>query len=136
MKLSAETKGVRLIHSENEDEAGDSPTLLSQHIQNRELARVVSNLIQNAIEAPRARQVNVATREYPSGFEIEIADNGTGIPKANWRTLGRRGFTFGKVRGNGLGVAHAKDWTNSVGGRLRVRTSETSGTSVVLSLPR
>lgn len=136
MKMSAETKGVRLIHTENQGEDGLSPTLLSRHIQSRDLARVVSNLIQNAIEAPSAMQVNIATREYPSGFEIEIADNGTGIPKANWRALGRRGFTFGKTRGNGLGVAHAKDWTNSVGGRLRVRTSQTSGTSVVLSLPR
>lgn len=136
MKMSAENKGVSLIHTEYHGKDCESPTLLSQHIQSRDLARVVSNLIQNAIEAPRARQVNIATREYPSGFEVEIADNGTGIPKANWRTIGRRGFTFGKARGNGLGVAHAKEWTNSVGGRLRVRTSPSSGTSVVLSLPR
>lgn len=136
MKMNAETKGVSLIHTENQGEDGVSPTSLSQNIQSRDLARVVSNLIQNAIEAPRARQVNIATREYPSGIEIEIADNGSGIPTANWRTLGRRGFTFGKVRGHGLGVAHAKDWTNSVGGRLRVRTSQVSGTSVVLTLPR
>jgi len=136
MKVNAETKGVQLIHTENEAQDGASPTVLSQHIQSRDLARVVSNLIQNAIEAPSAMQVTVATREFPSALEIEIADNGTGIPKQNWRMLGRKGFTVGKDRGNGLGVASAKDWTNSVGGRLRVRTSRSSGTSIVLTLPR
>ncbi|MDZ4085025.1 MAG: HAMP domain-containing sensor histidine kinase [Bdellovibrionales bacterium] len=136
MKMNAETKGVQLVHTEDKTQKGLPPAVLSQEIQCRDLARVVSNLIQNAIEAPSAKQVNIATRELPSSIEIEIADNGTGIPKPNWRMLGRRGFTFGKERGHGLGVSHAKDWTNSVGGRLRVRTSQSSGTSVVLTLPR
>lgn len=138
MKLNAESKGVQLTFAEfvpNEIESERS-VLLSPKVQHRDLARVVSNLIQNALEAPNARLVNIATREVPSGFEIEIADNGTGIPKKTWQTFGRRGFTFGKSRGNGLGVANAKEWMESVGGRLRVRSSRAAGTTVVLTLPR
>jgi signal transduction histidine kinase len=135
MKLNAESKGVQLVLSEIEALNRNSPLILPAQIQPQDLARVVSNLIQNALEAPRALHVNVATRERQNGFEIEITDNGSGIPRSSWRRLGERGFTFGKSRGNGLGISHAKEWTNSVGGRLRVRSSRTSGTSVTLTLP-
>lgn len=136
MKLTAESKGIHLLISETEAPKSSPPVLLPPQIQPQDLARVVSNLIQNAIEAPKAIQVIIATRERQSEFEIEISDNGSGIPRSSWRRLGSRGFTTGKTNGNGLGISHAKEWTNSVGGRLRVRSSSDRGTSVTLTLPR
>jgi signal transduction histidine kinase len=136
MRLSAESKGVLLVISETEATESAPAALLPPQIQPQDLARVVSNLIQNAIEAPSAIEVNIATRERQTDFEIEIADNGSGIPRSSWRRLGSRGFTSGKTSGSGLGISHAKDWTNSVGGRLRVRSSVNRGTSVTLTLPR
>jgi signal transduction histidine kinase len=136
MKLSAESKGVLLVIAETEAPESSPPVLLPPQIQPQDLARVVSNLIQNAIEAPSTLQVSIATRERRTDFEIEISDNGSGIPRSSWRRLGRRGFTYGKTSGNGLGISHAKEWTNSVGGRLHVRSSSDRGTSVTLTLPR
>lgn len=139
MKFSAEEKGVRLVLKEPDAQVGAPPLKLSSKIQAQDLARVVSNLIQNAIEAPAANQVTIEPRRISNSYEIEITDNGTGIPRKNWRMLGQKGFTFGKTRGNGLGISHAKEWTDSVGGKLQVRTSlnsQTRGTSIVLTLPR
>jgi signal transduction histidine kinase len=136
MKFNAETRGVHLFVSQLEPLENAPPAALPPQIQPQDLARVLSNLIQNALEAPKALEVSVAARSRQTGFEIEITDNGSGIPQSSWGKLGQRGFTFGKSRGNGLGISHAKDWTNSVGGRLRVRSSGDHGTSVTLTLPR
>ncbi len=138
MKLGAEHSGVELIHK-LADDSRLSEVLVSEE---RQLSRVVSNLIQNAIDAPRdpevqkTKSVVVATRRSRKGFEIEISDNGQGIPIDSWSVFGQRGFTKGKANGNGLGVAHAREWSASMGGTLRVRSSRLSGTSIVLTLPQ
>lgn len=151
MKLGAEASGAVLIpevdpqssfhaDSNTSDQSDDHShdQVNDQHCS--ELARVVSNLIQNAIEAPQVmglkREVKVSTRVSDRDFEIEITDNGNGIPENSWRNFGRRGFTVGKSNGNGLGVSHAREWTSSVGGKLRVRSAKNVGTAITLTLPR
>jgi signal transduction histidine kinase len=105
------------------------------------LGRVLSNLIQNAMEAPRAKGTRSSVSicldlEDPQDLVIQIKDNGLGLDRSNARRLGRRGFSFGKRRGVGLGVAHAREWVQARGGRLTYETVKDSGTEVRLNLPR
>lgn len=105
-----------------------------------DLGRVLSNLIQNALEAPRAegiaQTVLVDLCLEAGDLKICIKDNGLGIDEKLSRRLGRRGLSLGKRRGNGLGVAHARDWVQARGGRLVFETTRGHGTEVKLNLPR
>jgi signal transduction histidine kinase len=106
-----------------------------------DLGRVLSNLIQNALEVPRAEgksclvDVELDLND-PNGYIIRIKDNGLGIDKSNSRHLGRTGFSFGKIRGVGLGVSHARRWVQERRGQLTFKTAREVGTEVTLTLPR
>lgn len=122
-------------------ELGVTATQSSMPAVDSGLGRVLSNLIQNAMEAPRAKgtrsSVSVCLNlEDPQDLVIRIKDNGLGLDRANARHLGRRGFSFGKRRGVGLGVAHAREWVQARGGRLTYETVKDRGTEVRLNLPR
>ncbi len=122
------------------NEISKSTTTDDSHLVDSDLGRVLSNLIQNALEAPRAegvlQAVVVDLNLEASGLEIRIKDNGLGLDDEFSTRLGRRGFSFGKRRGNGLGVAHARDWVHARGGRLVYESTRNQGTEVRLNLPR
>lgn len=105
-----------------------------------DLGRVLSNLIQNALEAPRgdgvSKSVLVDLNWESNNLEISIKDNGIGIDDKLSTRLGRRGLSLGKRHGNGLGIAHARAWVQAQGGRLVFETTRGQGTEVRLNLPR
>ena len=72
-----------------------------------ELRRVLSNLLNNAIEAPEIRssqrQIRILLRnEKNSSVELMIQDNGIGIPAEVLPRLINEGGSFGKTGGSGL----------------------------------
>ncbi len=111
-----------------------------------DLERVLSNLLQNAIEATLVKWKDPETEGTPrvsvDGFEssreilITVRDNGIGIPKHILPEIGREGFSYGKAMGNGLGFSSALNWARSLGGNLEIRSLEGTGTEVRLSIPR
>ncbi|HRK02544.1 MAG TPA: ATP-binding protein [Oligoflexia bacterium] len=68
----------------------------------KELARIISNILNNAKEAD-ATEVRISVKQSRDVVEVVISDNGRGIPAEVLAKLGSKGATFGKSGGTGLG---------------------------------
>jgi signal transduction histidine kinase len=106
-----------------------------------ELKRVISNLINNSIEAfsNNSGSVVVETLGTDKFVSLTISDNGCGIPNTILSKLGSRGFTYGKNNsssGSGLGIYHAKTTIENLGGTFEIKSSEGCGTIIHIQLPR
>ncbi len=102
----------------------------------RELLRfALRNLVENAIEHNDSPSPSVEVRgtERESGLRLVVADNGPGIPDAEWEVIeaGRE-----KVHDHltSLGLWGARWTVQKLGGELSRRDSE-SGAAVVIDLP-
>lgn len=100
--------------------------------------RVLSNLINNAVEAlePSGGLVSVSLSAEADAVSIKVSDNGKGIPPQLLAKLGQRGETHGKKGGFGLGLHHAMASVESWGGRLELRSEVGRGTTVAIVLPK
>lgn len=99
------------------------------------LARALSNLVNNAVEAIEGEgEVRVSSRLQSSLFVLTIMDTGKGIPAELLAQIGTRGLTAGK-NGSGLGVAHAKQTVEACGGSLAIQSKVGRGTLVTLTFP-
>jgi signal transduction histidine kinase len=109
-------------------------------INSIEMARVLSNLINNSAEAlPKYKgRIVLSVRKSSNSVIIEVADNGIGIPQPILEKLGELGFTHGKSgphSGFGLGIYHAKKVIEASGGQFQVASKKGSGTTVTITLP-
>ena len=126
-----ELKSVSL-RFEIPSDAGD----LQARIQLETFKRVLSNLLNNAIEAGvEGVEVSLNLSRNPAGVLISIQDNGRGIPPEVLARLGRKSFTHGKKSGMGLGVSHAFQAVEYWGGHLKIRSAPEQGTVVQIELP-
>lgn len=103
-----------------------------------ELGRVISNLINNAVEAiDETGKVRVLLNGQDDGYvRIIVTDTGKGISPETLPKLMQKGVTFGKINGSGLGLAHARECIESWDGHIRIDSTEGVGTTVELILPR
>lgn len=106
-----------------------------------EFQRALSNLIENAIEAIQRKSANsgrveVILESTEKTFEVAVKDNGMGIPEDILPTIFDYGRTYGKEKGNGLGLFHAKDIVESFGGKITVTTMLGQGSVFKISLPK
>ncbi len=94
---------------------------LFAYIQPVEFKRVLSNLIDNAVEAMKDTgkgQVRVGLAKQGDLIALEVSDDGAGIAPEILPRLCRKGGSFGKSKGSGLGLYHAKTAVESWGGKL------------------
>lgn len=106
-------------------------------LQPIEFKRLLSNLINNAVEAmPTGGKVEVVVFGTSDTVLVKVKDNGRGIPEAVLPSLGQKGFTFGKSGGSGLGLHHAKKTVEKWGGNLNIISNEGFGTVITLGLTR
>ncbi|MEW5815340.1 MAG: HAMP domain-containing sensor histidine kinase, partial [Spirochaetota bacterium] len=106
-------------------------------IQPVEFGRVLSNLVNNAVEALDDRgKVDVRLAEEGDRVILTIADDGKGIPPEILAKLGKKGETHGKAGGSGLGLFHARTMAESWGGSLTISSTPGEGTVVAIKLPR
>lgn len=110
---------------------------LFANIQANNFKRVLSNLINNAVEAmPSGGRVDVRLASSLTGVKVIVIDNGTGIPPEVLLKLTHRGETYGKLGGSGLGLFHARTCCEAWGGALLIKSSAGHGTVITLDLPR
>jgi hypothetical protein len=110
---------------------------LFANIDANEFKRLLSNLINNAVEAIGEKgKVDLYLTGNPNEINIQICDNGKGIPAHLLPKIGVRGESFGKSGGMGLGLFHAKSTIKSWGGTLKIDSIQGQGVSVSLILPR
>lgn len=106
-------------------------------VQPVELGRVVSNLVNNAVEVLGDKgSVRLGLTHAGGQVLLTVADDGAGIPKPILEKLGRRGATFGKAEGHGLGLYHARSTVEGWGGALDISSEPGRGTVVTVRLPR
>lgn len=110
-------------------------------INNVELQRVLSNLINNSVEAMADDKglVRVSVRGYDNNINIVVFDTGKGIPQNILNKLGTESITYGKNdtnSGHGLGIPHAKKTIEHFGGKFEIQSHENNGTMITLTLPK
>ena len=101
------------------------------------LERAVANLVLNACEAvsPQSGQVLVTTRSSRSSLQIEVWDNGPGIPAAIHGSIFQPFVSFGKPNGSGLGLAIAKEIVECHGGEIYLDGRCKAGALFRISIP-
>lgn len=105
-------------------------------VEPTEFKRVLSNLIDNGVEAlPGKGAVTVSLSGQGGAVELKVDDNGKGIPPEVRERLGQRGETHGKPGGSGLGLYHARTCVEAWGGSLEIVSEVGRGTSLVVRLP-
>jgi len=104
----------------------------------KNLQRVISNLINNSVEAfeNQRGEITVSLRAYKNQIQLSIKDNGRGIPDNILEKLGEQGITHGKANGSGLGLYHAKKTLTEMGGQLNITSKVGAGTLANIVLPR
>ena len=117
--------------------SAETPLLADQ----RAVERIISHLISNAIKfTPEGGRITVTAREVSGAVNLYVEDNGIGIPKEALAKLGRP-FEWVELdarkptEGAGLGLAIARSFTELHGGTLTIRSTEGSGTTVLVRLP-
>ena len=106
------------------------------------LQRALENLLTNALKhSPRASRVTVRVATDREGATIEVEDEGTGISAdarpllfSKYGTLAMR--NAGRGRGHGLGLYFVGLEMQAHAGIVRVDEGATTGTRIVMSLPR
>lgn len=96
--------------------------------------RILRNLGENALQMG-ANAVKVSAVETDAGIEIEIADDGPGLPPKALENLFVAFKGSARSGGTGLGLAIARELMRGQGGDLRLVRSSAEGAVFALSLP-
>ncbi|MCI5072243.1 HAMP domain-containing histidine kinase [bacterium] len=123
---------------------GEKAYGLFAKINDSSLKRIISNLINNSVEAfEQSGEVVVTVSDNEKNNNevlLSIKDNGKGISKDILPKLAQRGASFGKENdkesGSGLGLYHARANVERWGGRFFIESEEGKGTEVKLYLPK
>jgi signal transduction histidine kinase len=103
-----------------------------------EFTRIISNLINNSVEARNVGtplQIHIDIQKKSEKIEISIQDNGKGISPNILTMIFDEGFTYGKKGGMGVGLKHAKKAVEEWSGTLIVDSTEGVGTQIRIQIP-
>jgi signal transduction histidine kinase len=113
----------------------------------QDISRVILNLINNAFDAVRERElegktpnykptVTLSTQQINNTISISISDNGKGIPQHIQEKIFEPFFTTKPAgQGTGLGLSLSYDIVKAHGGELKVMTNGNEGSEFVIQLP-
>jgi len=145
VKLNELVSDVVELHQHNTNncmltlELDDTIPIITSN--NNALRQVFTNLIINALHATensKDAQVKVRTQNAVnlSGdyIDIEIIDNGTGIPKELQNSLFEP-YVSSKSKGTGLGLAIVKRIVEELGGSVWAENRQTQGSKFIVRLP-
>ena len=102
-----------------------------------EFQRVVSNLVNNAVESLEGHSgfVTINVETFGHYVVLEVRDNGCGIPGANLEKVFGEGVSIDKPQGSGLGLSHARNQVEKWGGEISIFSKIDVGTTVSLKVP-
>ncbi len=101
--------------------------------------RAMSNLVQNAIEATeksgRPPVIDIIIKRSDKNIVIKVKDNGIGIKEKNISSLGRKGVTYNKENGTGLGLYQVNKMLELHDGQMDISSIEGVGTEIKVTIP-
>lgn len=115
------------------DLRGPNNFLISAHLD--QLIRVLSNLINNSIEAygSKSGEIKLTVNSQSKRFVIKVSDNAGGIPSDVLKKL-EIGEYSTKKEGFGIGLSAAKEIIHKWGGELTIDSRPNVGTTVSIYL--
>jgi len=116
--------------------AYECPAGLRTVSDGRKIARILTNLLTNALKYTRTGGVTVRAGRGPAGVFVEVADTGAGIPPERQSDVFEEYVRLDSAQeGTGLGLSIARRLADLVGGQLTLRSDVGAGTTVRLDLP-
>ncbi|HDZ23101.1 MAG TPA: HAMP domain-containing histidine kinase [Desulfobacteraceae bacterium] len=102
-----------------------------------QLQQVFLNLITNAIDAIGSEGlIEVTSREVDSFINVDITDNGPGIPEDKQKKVFDPFFTTKETgRGTGLGLWVSYDIVAKMGGSISIKSEVGKGTTFTVAVP-
>lgn len=116
-----------------------APALILR-VDSLKILRVLSNIVENAIQATKGKcsiwfQTQYLGTDQDQILELVVGNSNSYIEPEVCRHIFEAFFTSGKVGGIGLGLAVAQRFTELHGGSITCRSSRERGTEFVISLP-
>ena len=117
--------------------ATDESAMKFVKINADEFKRHLGNLLKNSVESTKETpskkiEINVSTNPE---LKIEIVDSGKGISKDLIPNLGRKGFSYGKPNGKGLGLHFLFESIKHWRGQINIESTLNVGTKISIILP-
>jgi signal transduction histidine kinase len=114
---------------------GKKDMLVDSHL----LKNILINLLSNAIKySPEDKDIILKTQYHTNVLEIEVTDQGIGIPEEDKVHMFERFFRAGNAdnyEGTGLGLTIVKRYLDILGGSIRFESEMNKGTSFFVLLP-
>ncbi len=101
--------------------------------------RILSNVINNAAEAVPVNAKGLISLEAwadDAAVFVQIRDTGIGIDEKIVPHLFKKGISFFKSGGSGLGLSHAREILERYGGAISINSLHGAGTTVLIRIPR
>jgi two-component system sensor histidine kinase KdpD len=103
------------------------------------VAQVIVNVLDNALKySPTGGVIEVAARLREKELEIEVTDQGPGIPEEHLTQIFDKFFRITRAdgtSGTGLGLAISKGIVDAHGGKIWAENRPGGGSKIVLTLP-
>ena len=98
-------------------------------IEDWELCKVLSNLIDNAVRALQEcdrenKQIRVDITETQEQYIFQVEDNGPQIPEEMQEKIFKKGFTTKKGEGHGMGLAIVSEILGENAGEMQLKSEE------------
>jgi two-component system, OmpR family, phosphate regulon sensor histidine kinase PhoR len=105
------------------------------------LEQVFINLLDNAVKYTEAGKISFKISHTPTTLIFEISDTGIGIPQEHQERIFERFYVVNKSRARkygstGLGLSIVKHIVNLHGGKITLKSSSGSGTTIHISIPQ
>jgi signal transduction histidine kinase/streptogramin lyase len=124
MRLTRLVEQSTTEHLKTDLDIGGTYRALPSKIEN-EVFRIVQEALANVVRHSGATRVALRLRYHPNELTVTVSDNGSGF-HATDATLPAKGH---------FGLQGMRERANQIGGRLNVKSSPDSGTTVTLAVP-
>ncbi len=106
------------------------------YVDRREIKRVFSNLISNAVKhAGNNTEITIGIKNKQKELEIYVKDNGEGISKEDAANIFNRYFSHKREIGTGLGLFIVKQIVEAHKGKIWLDTALKKGTAFYFTIP-